>query len=154
MSTSGKDPVRGLPQTDEESSRSYFTISKHLRPLLPPFVRYRWDREWETSPACRFVEETHSHNGSDENGAFRCLRTSFPNKSCFWNRDRWPNWTYRGVLEEDLRWWSWLPTEEPWKYVIYFFASGRINLSLTSLRDNYLPVFSQWCAYILDVGIE
>lgn len=26
MSTSGKEPVRGHPQTDEESSRSYFNI--------------------------------------------------------------------------------------------------------------------------------
>jgi len=44
MSTSGKDPVRGLPQTDEESSRSYFTLSKHHRPLLPSFSRH-WVKE-------------------------------------------------------------------------------------------------------------
>jgi hypothetical protein len=48
MSTSGKDPVRGLPQTDEESSRSYFTLSKHHRLLLPPFTFY-WFIEWRTS---------------------------------------------------------------------------------------------------------
>jgi len=29
MSTSEKEPVRGHPQTDEESSRSYFNLSKH-----------------------------------------------------------------------------------------------------------------------------
>ena len=28
MSGSGKDPVRGPPKTDEESSRSYFSLSK------------------------------------------------------------------------------------------------------------------------------
>lgn len=36
MSSSGKEPVRGHPQTDEESSRSYFNLSKHLTHTAPP----------------------------------------------------------------------------------------------------------------------
>ncbi len=53
MSTSGKEPVRGHPQTDEESSRSYFSLSKHL---LRPMSAGPWLRPGAltTAGACRF----------------------------------------------------------------------------------------------------
>ena len=147
MSTSGKDPVRGLPQTDEESSRSYFSLSKHHRLTLPPLLPHFKKRNFTNEPSSRM--KPLSNVETELRGRFGACEHLSLTIVLFENRDRRLNRIDRGILEEDIRWWSWIPTEEPWKYVITIMTP-----SLDFLGDIYLPVFRKLMCLHLAVGVE
>ena len=77
MSTSDKELVSGLPKTDEESSRSYFTLSKHRRPLLPP-TSGAFDAQSEEPHRVASLLRKLTLTKARSEGAQRCLPNSFP----------------------------------------------------------------------------